>query len=212
MSASDAGELLRARPAWELTPLEGVGPLRFGMVAEEAASVLPEAVELRRFQAEPFSPQVVGVLLALGPGGPAVYEYFDASGRLFCVAVDAVLGPQVVLDGMELAGGVPAELELWLSNLPESMGGLCYGPRANPGINELGLVLRVQETEIGVLTRPVMVGREWADRCADDWEGRIPECEWVGRMWPHPFLEGKPQVWPVPGESPPWAKVWSPPF
>lgn len=212
MSVSDARETAWLRPVWELAPPERVGPLRFGMSADEAASALPEPVELRRFRAEPFSPQVVGVRVAFRLGEPAVYEYFDPSGRLFCVAVDAAFGPQVRLDGVELAGGVPAELELWLSNRPDSMGALRYGPRANPGIDELGLVLRVQETAVGVLTRPVLVGREWADRCTDDWEGRIPECEWVGRMWPHPFLEGKPQVWPTPGESPPWAKVWSPPF
>ena len=102
----DRRELARLRPVWDFAPLEGVGPLRFGISVDEAASALPEAVELRRFQAEPFSPQVVGVQLAFRPGEPAVYEYFDGSGRLFCVAVDAVFGPHVTLDGVELVGGM----------------------------------------------------------------------------------------------------------
>ncbi len=42
---------------------------------------------------------------------------------------------------------------------------------------ELGLVVRVQEVASGVVTRLVMVGQTWADRCTDDWEGAIPECE-----------------------------------
>ena len=138
-------------------PVEGVGPLRFGMGEDEAISALPEAVELRRFQAEPFFPEIIGVQLGFRPGEPAVYEYFDGSGRLFCVASDAVHGPQVTLDSVELTGGDPAKLEQWLSDLPDSMGGLRYGPRANPGINELGLVLRVQESAGEVLTRPVLV-------------------------------------------------------
>jgi hypothetical protein len=84
---------------------------------------------------------------------------------------------------------------------------MSYGPRGNPGVNELGLVVRVQEVASGVVTRPVMVGRTWADRCTDDWEGAIPECEWVGRLWPHP---GGTASWPPPGHKTHWAG-WQPP-
>ncbi|MGW2647518.1 hypothetical protein ACWC2T_21955 [Streptomyces sp. NPDC001393] len=200
-----------ARSVWALTPLEGVGPLRFGMSVDEAALALPEAPELQRFQAEPWFPEVVGVQLGRSPAEPAVYEYFDDSGRLFCVAVDAVHGPQVTLDEVALVGGDPAELEQWLIDLPGSMGGVCYGPRGNPGINDLGLVLRVQDTPSGLATRPVLVGRDWADRCTDDWEGGIPESEWVGRVWPHPSFP-ELRVWPPAGDPPAWAGRWSPPF
>jgi hypothetical protein len=140
-----------------------------------------------------------------------VYAYFDGAGRLFCVAVDAVHGPQVTLDGVALGGGDPAVLEEWMLELPDSMGIVSYGPRGNPGINDLGLVLRVQGTADGLLTRPVLVGRDWADRCVDDWEGAIPECEWVGHVWPHPS-HPRECVWPSAGYTPPWADVWSPPF
>ncbi|MFE2543495.1 hypothetical protein [Actinacidiphila glaucinigra] len=157
-----------------------VGLLRFGMSMDEAAMALPEALELRRFQAEPYFAEVVGIQLGLSPADPTVYEYFDGAGRLFCVAIDAVRGPQVTLDGMKLVGGDPATLEDWLLDLPALMGGVSYGPRGNPGINDLGLVLRVQDSAKGPLTRPALVGRDWADRCTDDHEGAIPECEWVG--------------------------------
>jgi hypothetical protein len=85
---------------------------------DEAAVALPKASELRRFQAEPYFPEIVGVQLGLSPTGPSVYEYFDGDGRLFCIAIDAVRGPQVTLDGVELVGGSPAELEEWLFGLP----------------------------------------------------------------------------------------------
>lgn len=203
----------RARSVWMLTPLESVGPLRFGMTVGEAVTALPEGSELRRFQADPLRPEVMGIQLGLNSAEPAVYEYFDGSGRLFCVATDAVRGPQIMLNGTELVGGDPAELENWLSEIHDSTGGVSYGPRGNPGINDLGLVLRVQDSARGLVARPVLVGRDWAGRCVDDWEGTIPECEWVGHMWPLPSFPGV-RVWPSneAGYTAAWAGRWSPPF
>ncbi|MFI6107473.1 hypothetical protein [Streptomyces sp. NPDC051310] len=170
---------------WELLPLEGVGPLFFGMRSTEAAAVLPDMIELRRFRADPFA-ETLGVEFGMGRAMPAVYSYF-VDDRLFCFAVDAVHGPQVTLWGRELTACPPADLERFLlhAHCCEVLD-VSYGPRGNPGSNELGLVVRLQEVAGGVVTRPVMVGRAWADRCTDDWEGAIPECEWVGRLWPHP--------------------------
>jgi len=203
----------QARPAWVITPLENVGPLRFGMSVEEASAAVPEAQELRRFQAEPYFPEIVGIELGFRSEEPAFYEYFDKSGQLFCVSTDAIRGPQVTLDGTELTGGDPADLENWLLDLPESIGGVRYGPRANPGINELGLVLRVQDTGECLMTRPVLVGHNWADRCTDDWEGMIPECEFIGRVFPDQrFPDEDRGVWPPADYTPSWAGRWTPPF
>lgn len=209
---ADAGEpgAEPGRVVWVLTPLVSVGPLVFGMSADEAGAALPVARELGRFQAEPRSPEISGIQFGLQSAAPAVFAYFDGTGRLFCVAADAARGPQVMLDGLELTGGVPADLEQAMLNSLRSLGrDVSYGPRGNPGINGLGLVLRVQGTEIGALTRPVLVGREWADRCTDDWEGRIPESEWIGLQWPYP---GYPAIWPPPGHEPNWPPGWHPPF
>ncbi|MFE0628872.1 hypothetical protein ACFW3D_18155 [Streptomyces sp. NPDC058864] len=193
---------------WELMPLEGVGPLCFGMGVTEVAAELPGMTELRRFQADPAFQEILGVEFGTRGVGPAVYAYF-IDGRLFCVAMDAVHGPQVTLWGRELNACVPADLERfllqahWCGVLDVS-----YGPRGNPGVNGLGLVVRVQEVTRGTVTRPVMVGRTWADRCTDDWEGLIPECEWVGRQWHYP---GRSKSWPPPGYTPHWGD-WQPPF
>lgn len=204
-----AGTQEPGRPAWALTPLESVGPLRFGMSADEARAALPGACELGHFQAEPHYPQIVGVPFGLQSAAPAVVAYFTGAGRLFCVSADAARGPQVTLEGQELTGQVPGVLEQALLNASEPGRDVSYGPRGNPGINALGLVLRVQETGAGVRTRPVLVGREWADRCIDDWEGPIPESEWIGRQWPHP---GWPDIWPPPESEPNWPHGWRPPF
>lgn len=188
------------RPVWSLTPLEGVGPLRFGMLADEVEAALPGALALSRFQADPYFPEISGVQLGFRLAAPAVYVYFDVSGLLFCVAADAASGPLVTLAGMELTGRPPALLEQGVLDVARSAGlTLLFGPRGNPGINAMGLVLRVQEVANRLLTRPVMVGRAWADSCADDWDGPVPECEWLGRQWPHRGASG---VWPPAGGAP----------
>lgn len=64
------------RPSWAITPMEGVGPLRFGMTVGQAAAALPEARELRRFQADPSFPELLGVELGWKLAEPALYEYF----------------------------------------------------------------------------------------------------------------------------------------
>jgi hypothetical protein len=201
------------QPVWVLTPLEGAGPLRFGMLADEVETAVPEACTLSRFHADPYFPEISGVQFGSAPAKPALYAYFDGVGQLFCVAADAVYGPQVMLDGMELTGRPPALLEQVVADFSQSSGRtMSWGPRGNPGITDLGLVLRVQETETGLLTRPVVVGRDWADRCTDDWEGGIPECEWVGRQWPHRGASGAWDVYPPPGHKPNWPRGWRPPF
>jgi hypothetical protein len=156
--------------------LEAVGPLCFGMNTAEAAAALPDMIELRRFQADPSFREILGLEFGAAPSEPAVYAYFIDS-LLFCVAVEAVRGPQVTLWGRELAGCVPADLERFFLHAHDcGVINVSYGPRGNPGANGLGLVVRVQEVASGVATRPVMVGQAWADRCTDDWEGAIPEC------------------------------------
>lgn len=40
----------------------------------------------------------------------AVTTYYEESATLFCVAVDALHGPQVTIDGVRLTGRVPSEL------------------------------------------------------------------------------------------------------
>ncbi len=119
---SGAGETATepVRPVWVLTPLESVGPLRFGMSAGEVRAALPEAVELSRFSAEPFYLEIYGRRLGFHPGMRAVSTYFEGAGRLFCVAADAAHGPRVTLDGLELTGRVPAVLQERLLDLHSS--------------------------------------------------------------------------------------------
>ncbi len=99
---------------WELRSGAGVGPLQFGMSPTEVAQAL----------------------LVPGPqervGGPYVQEdfpdgvkaFYDA-GTLACVALDAVIGPQVFLFGFPLAGSDPEQVQQFLLTTLRSMGTVC---------------------------------------------------------------------------------------
>ncbi|MBO1336301.1 hypothetical protein J3486_34310 [Streptomyces sp. VRA16 Mangrove soil] len=80
---------------------------------------------------------------------------------------------------MRLVGRVPSELESEFSEYLESRGlDLLYSQYWDPSSEFLGIVLRTQRVDDVVLTRPVFVCREWAERCGDASEGPVPRTEW----------------------------------
>ncbi|TDT97326.1 hypothetical protein EDD99_5450 [Streptomyces sp. 846.5] len=91
------------------------------------------------------------------------------------VAVDALKGPQVTLDGTALVPRVPSMMEDWLLEYTEVRGvDLRYTHAADPGSADLGLVLRVQRAGDAVVTRPLFLVREWV---VNSWDC-IPGEEW----------------------------------
>ncbi|MFB9324063.1 hypothetical protein [Cryptosporangium minutisporangium] len=111
--------------------------------------------------------------------GPAVTTYYDESGRLSGLAVDALRGPQVTLDGLRLVGRTPSRLEDEFHDYVTSRGQeVRYSQLADPWAPQLGLVLRAQRAGDVVLSRPVVVAQTWAERCGDTTEGAIPMTEW----------------------------------
>jgi hypothetical protein len=112
----------------------------------------------------------------------AVTTYYEESATLFCVAVDALHGPQVTIDGVRLTGRVPSELAHEFIEYAVSHGvRVAYSQHGDPGADALGLVLRAQRAGDVLLTRPVFVAREWADRVGDVSEGSVPQVEWSQR-------------------------------
>ncbi|MFJ6053413.1 hypothetical protein [Streptomyces sp. NPDC092307] len=197
------------RPDRELMPPQGVGPLWFGMRLAEVAAALPDLTALRRFQADPASRRTLGVEFAAGRAEPAVRTYF-VDDRLSCVAADAAHGPQVTLWGRQLTGRVPDDLERFLGHAHAcEVVDVSYGPRGNPGVDGLGLVLRLQAVADRVVTRPVLVGRAWAD----------PVHRRLGRRDPGMRMGGlhvarcgcAPRSRPPPDHATHWGS-WRPPF
>ncbi|MFI0091999.1 hypothetical protein [Streptomyces bobili] len=163
------------RIQWGFAPFVGVGPLRFGMSHEEVVGAL--AVD----HAAVMVPGSWADFHLPTSHGPALRTYYAGVDRLHGIAVDALHGPQVAMDGLRLVGQVPSKLAALFVDYVVSKGlrdDVYFSQEGDPGADELGVVLRAQRAGDILLTRPVLVAREWADRVYDTSEGPIPDEEW----------------------------------
>ncbi|WP_237293241.1 MULTISPECIES: hypothetical protein [Streptomyces] len=94
-------------------------------------------------------------------------------GRLGCVAVNALTGPQVRLDAAPLTGCAPARVEDWLVHRTTRPGSLRYSVPGDPVFADLGLAIRSQRAGDTTLTRPLFLLRGWLDL----WHS-LPSDEW----------------------------------
>ncbi|WP_335933794.1 hypothetical protein [Streptomyces sp. PTD5-9] len=171
------------RLVWSYTPLEGVGPLRFGMTPDQARAAVDGVLEAdatrRRAGDEEWTEFWLRHRPHVGFYGAAVTAYFSRSAGLAGIALDALRGPQAIWEGTRLVGRAPSPLEAWFTDrLAAREAGARYSMCADPCSTRHGLVLRVQRTGVGPLSRPVMVAETWADGCWDVIGGGIPRREW----------------------------------
>lgn len=167
------------RPEWTWVPLKSVGPIRFGQSKEEVSAALGEPITgwgemYARWY--PFN-------------GVGIDTYYDQESQtLAAVAVDACRGPQVTFDGTPLVGRLPSELGPWLEQtastledptLPEYVDGLRFGPRGEPYLLSLGLILRCQQNGDHARCRPVFLAPQWAMRGQEWIDDLIPDREWL---------------------------------
>jgi hypothetical protein len=150
------------RERWELRPDIGVGPLLFGMSSAEVAGVLlvsePESRVGGPYDQEDY------------PDG--VKAFYDA-GRLACVALDAVLGPQVWLAGFPLAGSDPGQGQQFLLDHAAAHGNwILFTPDESLALTDLGILLRDQRVGEVMLTRPLFVKEAWFE--SEYYRDRLP--------------------------------------
>lgn len=176
------------RLPWSFTPFERVGPLEFGMTHDQVQVAVQGVLGVAAWQGTSGGGGLADLWLERRPGagfsGPAVTAYYDASIGLAGVALNALRGPQVTIEGMLLVGQTPSRLEDEFSDylVAHSME-LRYSQCADPCSPQLGVVLRAQRAGDVVLSRPVVVAKAWADRCWDTSEGCIPPREWKTFEW-----------------------------
>ncbi|BFO18394.1 hypothetical protein SHKM778_47820 [Streptomyces sp. KM77-8] len=165
---ADAGVVERDK--WSYSPAVGVGPFRFGMTVGEvveAAEMLgqPSVSELPRDYAI-FSPtwKIAVHRRGVAPCPPAVTAYASQAAGLFCVAADAVHGPQVVYNGLTLVGRDLSELERDAIAYAEAVDGhFRYTPEGYAGPDDPGVVMRGQRVGQLLRSRPLfMVTRDGA--------------------------------------------------
>lgn len=101
-------------------------------------------------------------------GGPYVQEdfpdgvkaFYDA-GTLACVALDAVIGPQVFLSGFPLTGSDPEQGQQFLLDHAAEHGKcLLHTPDDSLSLADLGVLSRSQQVGATRLTRPLFVKEE----------------------------------------------------
>lgn len=157
------------RAEWTFTPYVGVGPLHFGMTPEEITHALSEGPAVSSYFAHGDGQQLNYVDFA-EIGIRALFE----EGRLGCVAVNALTGPQVRLEAAPLTGCAPSQVEDWLVHRTTlQSGSLTYSPAADPVFVDLGLAIRSQRAGDIVLTRPLFLLHDWLDL----WHS-LPSEEW----------------------------------
>ncbi|WP_030580744.1 hypothetical protein [Streptomyces anulatus] len=157
------------RAEWTFTPYVGVGPLHFGMTLEEITNALGEGPVVPSYSHHGEGQQLnYADFVEIG-----IRALFQA-GRLGCVAVDALTGPQVRLDAAPLTGCAPSHVEDWLVHRTTLRpGSLTYSPAADPVFADLGLAIRSQRAGDVVLTRPLFLLHDWLDL----WHS-LPSEEW----------------------------------
>jgi hypothetical protein len=141
------------RECWELRSGDGVGPLQFGMSPSEVAQALLVPGPQKR----------VGGPYAQEDFPDGVKAFYD-SGKLACVALDAISGPQVFLSGFPLAGSDPKQGQQFLLDHAAEHGNcLLYTPDDSLSLTDLGVLLRLQRVGAARLTRPLFVKEDWLD-------------------------------------------------
>lgn len=169
------------RAHWEFIPHVGIGPIRFDMSPEEVRTAVVDVFPgYARRPRDTYHQSISEVFSPSGVGwGGAVTAYYDAAG-LVAVSVHARLGPQVTFLGMDLVCRVPSEIEdEFVSNSRTHGYCLQYGPQADAGSSDLGIVLRTERAGDHARSRPVFVAQRWTETCVDAYEGRIPREEWT---------------------------------
>ncbi|MDF3144199.1 MULTISPECIES: hypothetical protein [unclassified Streptomyces] len=150
------------REHWELLPGAGLGPLRFGMSPAEVAEALRGSEPQKRvggpYEQEDFA--------------DGVKVFYDA-GKLACIALDAVTGPQVLLAGFALAGRDPKQAHQFLLDYAAEHGScLLYTLDDSLALTDLGVLLRSQEVGGVLMSRPVFVREDWLE--SEYYRDRLP--------------------------------------
>lgn len=172
---TEAGFGVAERDEWCYAPAVGVGPLRFGMTVDEAVEATEVLGQTKvsdcvRDHAI-FSPtwKVEVHRRGAAPSPPAVTAYVSQTVGLFCIAADAVQGPQIAYDGLPLVGRDMTELESNAIAHAEAMDArFRITPEGYAAPDDPGIVMRAQRVGEVLRSRPLfMVPRDGANTEGD---------------------------------------------
>jgi hypothetical protein len=155
---------------WTLDPFKTVGPLRFGMPADEASSLLAEIIVY------PSDEYKTWPLRYKGYGRSGVKLYYR-SASLHGVSVEAIRGPQVYADRRPLVAQVPSEIDQWIEQRAEGKekgAEVAYLGTGDIVSRTLGAAFSIQRAGDRLITRPVFL----SDPGMDDVHHQLPSEAW----------------------------------
>ncbi|MCU7820131.1 hypothetical protein [Kitasatospora sp. DSM 101779] len=156
------------RPIWEWTPLEGVGPLRFGMGPEQVSAALGGEVPAARRGRLPWT-------VGRGPRQWCLEEdRFDHAGvsahywgdvpTLAAVTVHGRTGPQVAFHGIDLIGRQGSAIDAALLQLAEiDEIGLRLNCAGDLGPDELNMYVRATRAGDAVISEARFCTAGWEE-------------------------------------------------
>ncbi|WP_030932250.1 hypothetical protein [Streptomyces sp. NRRL B-24720] len=144
----------RDHPRWDWSPLEGIGPLRFGMSSQQVAAAVGGEVSAGRQGHYPhWWWRSAGQWNLVDDrfektGVSAHYSYQEGLPRLGAVTVHGRTGPQVMYAGIRLIGMTPSALDAALfQHIEDDDAGLLFTPGGSPV--PAGLNIDVSATRAG---------------------------------------------------------------
>ncbi|MGW2277834.1 hypothetical protein [Streptomyces sp. NPDC001770] len=158
------------RPRWEWTPLQSVGPLRFGMNPLQVAAALGGETPAARQGHFPYA-----VYRRSGhwylredefaeTGLTAHYWYPGGVPTLGAVTVHGRTGPQIPYDGLDLIGGSVVAIDGALMQRAENDEmGLVIGCGGDMGPAELNMYVRATRAGDAVVSEARFCAAEWED-------------------------------------------------
>ncbi|WP_405915018.1 hypothetical protein [Streptomyces sp. NBC_00728] len=158
------------RPRWDWTPLEQVGPLRFGMSTRQVSTALGGEAPAARRGWHRWSGHGAGQWYLAEErfdvaGVTAHYWYPEGVPTLAAVTVDGRTGPQVDWDGIRLIGRTVSEVDAEVVRYIEErgLGWLVYGDGL-PGPEELNMYVRATRAGDTVVSGARFFAPDWEDR------------------------------------------------
>ncbi|WP_339134672.1 hypothetical protein WJM95_33605 [Streptomyces sp. f51] len=157
----------RDRPRWDWTPLEQVGPLRFGMTPHQVAAALHGEVPVGRRGGHPWSRQKAGRWHLreerFDEAGVSAH-YWSQAGvpTLAAVTVRGRSGPQVAWDGIPLIGRRVSEVDAEVVRRIEDRGlGWLVHCDGGPGPEELNMSVRATRAGDTVISEARFFAPDW---------------------------------------------------
>lgn len=163
------------RQQWTLEPFTSVGPLAFGMSPGEVSEALRGVTEETQRYLRELPRGATKWTIKEGEYRKLGLRTFYQQERLSGVAVDALCGPQVYVEGVALVGRVPSVLFQWMADrhrnpgITDSYTDFLVMGAGIPASESLGVVIEVQRADDHLLTRPVFFPFEALDIGFTNW-------------------------------------------